>query len=391
MDENKCILCNGENIKKYRAGFCSFFKERMFGQGEDVQTELIYCPDCDFYYSSIRPTDEQQAKYYSGYKNDEYQKRRQYFEPDYTPEFNYNLGHDKSREGLIDKFIKDYISNANETITNVLDYGGDSGQYIPHIFKDKKKYIYDVSGAKSLDDIICIDNEKDLKNIKWDFILLSHVIEHVSNPLEFIEKVLDIMPIGCYLYIEVPYETYMKDDIQNQRPVYIHEHIDFFRTRTFDKLFTDKNICVIANKYTELPIDDTPLFKTHIQCLVKKIELNDNNLSLLKQQRTNLLITEFSNVIKNDLKDLFHNNDQLRIQNQSLNGKIMEVLNKNKYIETILLNILEKNILQENELSKVLNIMNKDTFIQRVFSIKNRDKHKVIRIFGFKIKIRRKV
>ena len=90
MNEKSCIICGSKNIKKYNAEFMPFLKERMF-HFQDDETDMIYCPECNFYYSSNRPDDEKMDRFYTGYRDETYQKQREKYEPflkcKYKPKF----------------------------------------------------------------------------------------------------------------------------------------------------------------------------------------------------------------------------------------------------------------------------------------------------------------
>lgn len=115
-----------------------------------------------------------------------------------------------------------------------------------------------------------------------------HVLEHVSYPMEIINKLVNLMIKGNYLYIEVPYEDYwlpktiknwIKEQIKKQlisfglnyslQPVAIHEHINMFRKKTFKKIFKNKMFEIIYLRSDE-DKNCSRINKT-IKCLVKKV------------------------------------------------------------------------------------------------------------------------
>ena len=141
---NKCILCGNIHLKKQQAHFVPFLTERMF-QGNTPHTALLYCPQCDFYYSEYRPTDKEMARLYTNYRDYTYQRQRQKYESYYTPEVNEGLTSTKEiirRTSHLSEILNIYTDTTS--MKTILDFGGDKGQFIPHEFR-AKKYVYDIS------------------------------------------------------------------------------------------------------------------------------------------------------------------------------------------------------------------------------------------------------
>jgi len=66
-------------------------------------------------------------------------------------------------------------------------------------------------------------------------IILRHVLEHIQNPLDFLQQVLDING-GGLIYIEVPCFEWI---IQKRAWFDIYyEHVNYFRLRDFNKIFS---------------------------------------------------------------------------------------------------------------------------------------------------------
>ena len=142
-------------------------------------------------------------------------------------------------------------------IKTVLDYGGDRGQFIPDVFPNAKKYVYDISGVKTKKGIVGISDAEELRNCNtsWDLILCNQCMEHLSDVKEYCERLVDCMSKGTFLYIEVPNER----SILNSYTVKIHEHINMFSRKAFHSLAEQSGLTVVKSTDT-----------SGVRCLFKK-------------------------------------------------------------------------------------------------------------------------
>ena len=238
--EESCIVCGEIGILQGRGSFVPFLQERMFLR-KPPSTFMVFCPNCGTCYSSYRPNDEEITRLYNGYRNDDYLKQRQKYEPAYTAEFNRSLsgeGNCAERKNGLASFLQDTINL--EDVKFVLDFGGDKGQFIPDEFASAKRYVYDISGVNVLDGINRIDDFQQLSEIPWDFIMCCHVMEHLPDIQAYFRQLVSYMRIGTYLYIEVPYER-----LGNMDFAWIHEHINLFGRNALAKLAEQHGLNVL--------------------------------------------------------------------------------------------------------------------------------------------------
>ena len=230
---DSCLFCLSKNITRRISRFAPFLEERMF-LFEPKDTYIVHCNNCDISYSSYRPNEEEMARLYSGYRDENYQKQRQKYEHFYTKEFNENLGHNlsnvNSRKNFLEPIVKRHVNT--DKIKKVLDYGGDSGQFIPDCFLGAEKYVYEVSNVPTVEGVKNISEKEIESNPDFDFVMCCHVLEHVANPIEVIYKLISYCKNNGYIYIEVPYESV---------PFvggFIHEHISMFSKKTLLKIYS---------------------------------------------------------------------------------------------------------------------------------------------------------
>lgn len=277
-NEQKCIICGDDNLKKYKAKISPFLVERMFDNKKN-ETEVLLCKNCHLNFFALRPSDEEMQKLYKDYRGEEYQKQRQKFEAGYTLEFNNYLGHNLEELSRRKKYTTDIFKNNLDvsSIKTVLDFGGDEGQFIPEILQYAERFVYEISGVTPIDGIKCIGNEKELETYNWDLIMCCHVLEHVSYPMELLTKIINLMKSGSYLYLELPIDKIEKSPLKEfiRRPKRLaevissgtmlvipqmHEHINFFNIKTLEYIFNNSEYEVL-DKHDE----------TYLSVLVKKI------------------------------------------------------------------------------------------------------------------------
>ncbi|MDL0079263.1 methyltransferase domain-containing protein [Helicobacter zhangjianzhongii] len=89
-----------------------------------------------------------------------------------------------------------------------------------------------MSNKEPVQNISKIQNEDELCTKSFDLIICSHMLEHVSYPMDFMKKFLTLMHKDSLLYIEVPYAEFgWREDSDGAK--LIHEHINMFKKETF--------------------------------------------------------------------------------------------------------------------------------------------------------------
>lgn len=242
----KCILCNGTATTAIKAHFSPFIVERML-DNKAKETSVIYCKDCDFYFSEYRPDKKEVENLYRNYRGEEYVNTRKNHEPSYDVNIYFDREKEKERKEVLADFISDYIQKAE----TVLDYAGDEGQFIPDCFADSDRYVYDISLNSLRPGIKGITAPEDLSGRKFDYIQCLNLLEHAADPKSIIMSIMECMKENTVLVLEVPIENRIK----NYSDIEISEHINFFTEKTFrsferfglklEKIYTRKAIKAI--------------------------------------------------------------------------------------------------------------------------------------------------
>ena len=197
-----CIICEGWVLEDGMIGFAPFVANRMFNK-DLATTNLVTCQDCGFMYASVRPTEAEMRRMYSGYRGDAYTKERDKWEPGYE-ELAMQMTRDKSE---IAKWRKDFNSRFmgphHWEYRDCLDFGGD-GEMLP-----------DGCHGFHFDPY---NDSSDRLPKSFALIYCCGVLEHVADPLQTMEQVKALN--GDYHLFEVPDE--------GLRGPTIHEHINFF-------------------------------------------------------------------------------------------------------------------------------------------------------------------
>lgn len=257
----KCLCCDSKNLSKGSAVLMPFIAHRIFGYEitnidnswnlHNFPTGLCLsqcfscqCQDCSFLFLDMRFDDEEMSSLYQDYRGENYSIIRDKFEPGYFEK-------NKQIESGI-KYKKDielFLEELGEYKT-ILDWGGDDGINTP-CFEAEKVFIYDISDKKVLPNFESIENSQ-LHNHKYDLIVCSNVLEHVSYPQDMLKDIASVMDKNTILYIEVPYEKIMANN-SDSKNVYInkkhwHEHINFYSQKSLVKLTESCGLEIIKQK-----------------------------------------------------------------------------------------------------------------------------------------------
>lgn len=217
----------------------AFVIERMLGlvQLDDWLTEAIQCQECNYIATVFRFNDEQMQRYYHEYMNEASDRNRQtgdyifhrcrnegtgwyqlalaYQKPDYI----------QVRKQAVIRSIADYTDVFS--ITSVLDYGGDLGQYIPDEFETCRRHVVEIETRNLVNGVTGVQTPADCDPV--DLVMCCHTLEHVSYPNDLMLDMVQYLKPGGMLYLEVPNEmSYVEESCNKQTPMRIHEHINIF-------------------------------------------------------------------------------------------------------------------------------------------------------------------
>lgn len=176
------------------------------GNRPDAQhdTTLCHCDSCDLTFFSHRFDDEALAAMYSGYRDDRYLSIRKHWEPWYSRSV--NNATDPGSQTVADRveFVTDIVGSYIEmdSLRNIVDYGGDEGQFFPAGYAGPK-YVIEVSSKNLVDGVQAVASLDELAD-KPHLIIAAHLLEHLVDPVALVHQVRAAIADDGLFYVEVP-------------------------------------------------------------------------------------------------------------------------------------------------------------------------------------------
>lgn len=253
----QCICCGGDALKKSPAVLMPFIAKRVFDHEpllitpelglRDLQSGIAYsvcntmqCQSCGALFLDIRFSNMEMASLYAGYRNEEYTRLRDLYEPGYSKlSESYSERHQYIAE--IEKFLTPHLPDT----PMILDWGGDTGINTPLIHSARTVHIYDISNKPTLEGTHAVSLEA-ARQAKYDLIVCSQVLEHVPYPQDILSEIVTVMGHDTLLYVEVPYEELMRTNAGSRdihyKKHHWHEHINFFSTESLEALLAQEQL-----------------------------------------------------------------------------------------------------------------------------------------------------
>jgi SAM-dependent methyltransferase len=197
----------------------------------------MYCGSCGFVTYSPRPEESDIASKYHYLKQ---------IEPDIggqTGHSEYDKRLDYERAARVYSRTTKYFK---EEKLNILDYGGGNGKLmLPYLEAGHNCHIVDYSDNQ-IAGVMKVGNDvHDIVADKpFDTIVLSHVLEHVSNPVELLFTLREHLAPEGLIYAEVPHQIWAGIRIDPD-PV---THTNFFTLNSFRTLFNMTGFHVLADE-----------------------------------------------------------------------------------------------------------------------------------------------
>jgi hypothetical protein len=201
-----CLACSHDSGELIGRGVLAPFIAELFEEEWLPVVDYYECAECGFCWYSRRFTEAEVGILYSGYREGAYLKSRKKYEPWYTSRVNdaYTGGTASIDTRVL--FMSELLAPHIGTATLAVDIGGDEGQFFPNMDIDRR-YVVDISSKKLRPGVQRITQISDLGGLEINLLIAAHILEHVSEPLEFLQALaVELLP-GAILYLEVPLDA----------------------------------------------------------------------------------------------------------------------------------------------------------------------------------------
>lgn len=230
--------------------------------------EMQSCLNCSFVQSKFPFPEEGLARLYADYRSDSYNKERCHYEPSYTAIADQIGQHTERGLDRVTALTKWVESRVNLNGISMLDYGGANGQFLPAILGDK--YVFEISDIEPFPGVTRISDPSLLQT--YSYIQLSHVLEHVNEPLKMVKEVATFLAKDGYLLIEVPqdYSIELLKQLQTDNVnsiVGVHEHINRYCELSVQKLIEAAGLQLVSIE--AIPVESPTAKQDFIRALAR--------------------------------------------------------------------------------------------------------------------------
>jgi hypothetical protein len=261
----ECICCAGRELSKSPAILMPFVANRVFGhEPMEIKPEWglrdlspppprmaytlcnsLQCRECGALFLDYRFSDAQMTALYSGYRDEHYTRQRTRYEPGYAAR---SVDLDVKEEARItqaEQWLAPYLPEQPA----ILDWGGANGINSPFFDRCRFLHIYDISKVEVVNGT-AVDLQQ-TRESKYDLVSCMQLLEHAPFPLDTLHELLPAIGPETLLYLEVPYETLMREHPGNLQLAPLkhhwHEHVNFFTPLALKRLVERAGLRIIAD------------------------------------------------------------------------------------------------------------------------------------------------
>lgn len=211
---------------------------------------LLECNECVLVFAAPQPTEDELKQYYSNYWDGSVAVSK-------PSTRRYYLAQSVSRVQYLSSYMKDGD-------LDVLDVGAGLGLFESGLnsCNIKSNYVavepdnqqFEKIRTRFGSDNVFLELRDVPNGRKFDLIVLSHVLEHVKNPHEFIDSLIPFLKANGLLFVEVPNRDYRyKDNVES--------HLLFFNptsmTKTLEQHGEVLDVCTVGKIASSLRIKNT--------------------------------------------------------------------------------------------------------------------------------------
>ncbi|MFJ4145650.1 class I SAM-dependent methyltransferase [Pseudomonas sp. NPDC089734] len=247
----RCICCASIELDRSPAVLMPFVAKRVFGHEpveiteewglRDLQQGMAYtlcaslqCQQCGVLFLDYRFSDQEMTQLYHGYRDERYNRERQYYEPNYGKA----SPHYEGRAEYVGD-VENWLASRVPNNPSVLDWGGGSGLNTLFLGRSKLTHIYDISSVATVEGVEAVSLET-IEQHQYDLVICSQVLEHVPYPHELLKQIAGALDEHTLLYLEVPNEVLIRENPGNKKLAGLkrhwHEHVNFFTEQSLREL-----------------------------------------------------------------------------------------------------------------------------------------------------------
>ena len=253
-----CVCCGSNDLAASPAILMPFVAHRAFGWApveidaswglQTVRSGMAYsicktlrCRQCAHLFCDIRFSDEEMNAVYADYREEAYVSLRDHYEPGYR-ERNHGLIETVSYKADIETFLDPYVRDP----LTILDWGGDTGSNAPYEARRIALDIFDISGKAVIPGARAVTQAQATAS-HYRLINCTQVLEHTPHPSDVLADIRKAMDYDSILYVEVPFEQVMRDDVPDRETTkrHWHEHINFYSRSSMNALLVSAGFQVL--------------------------------------------------------------------------------------------------------------------------------------------------
>ena len=317
---------SSKNLKNQKCSICN--SDKFFLINENDRYGFYYptgiCSECGLIQQTKYFTDNFINKFYSDYYNKFYAHFK-------SPQQRFLNQYESGRRIL--NYSKELLKNKE---IKILEIGCGAGGILKYFkdygYRNVKGIDYDIEqldyGRKNGLDLIHVDDFDHL--LKFDFIILSHVLEHLSKPNEEINNIKKYLGYNSLLYIEVPSIHSIKDLNYNYdiRKFFHIAHVTHFSLNSFKNFIFNAGFKVVK-------IND------QIESILKLDDKFQNNFKYTSTLNKDFIeLVSINNYFKNNKINLFMKKLPIKIH-YYLRSSVINILPNFLYL--LLKKIYKKN------------------------------------------------
>lgn len=230
-----CICCDDSltvNLK---------YKPKAHFYGQETTFDYYYCSDCEILWRDQTENiqlDQYDDNYYSFVLDNSWKKKLKTVIQSIIFNINYYLSIQLMRnEYILYRVFKQLKVNKDSSI---LDIGCGGGAFLERLYSYGYKNIQGIDpyikSSATKDFPVLPISVFDLKD-KFEFINIHHVLEHISDPVKFLEKVYESLEIGGKAIITFPrFSKVVEEDGENSYLIQAPDHNVLFSDKCFRKI-----------------------------------------------------------------------------------------------------------------------------------------------------------